>query len=188
MTEQKAFELIYASVPLSSFTKAFKDLSRFLWVSDAVVIGGMALAAHGHSRSTVDIDILVLEMSEEEAAEIRSYGFKLPTSHTGTVWRAVHKETKVEVEILTPKMSDKSALMKDAIKHSVRKKIAGTNIEIKVPELEYLLALKVLRLSDTDVSDITMFTSKMAKKKFVSILKKHGLLEKFRDRMKETII
>ncbi len=73
------------------------------------LIGGFAVVAHGHNRTTDDIDLL-LACSREDFAKFRLmanwYGFRAPESHTGTIQRMTHKATHTEVEVLwadTPK-------------------------------------------------------------------------------------
>lgn len=55
-----------------------RDVSRVLQDADVsgVVIGGVAVVLHGHVRTTVDVDVLVLDALEPAAAALRSADYR----------------------------------------------------------------------------------------------------------------
>ena len=67
-----------------------------------VLIGGLAVVAGGYDRHTDDIDVLVAPQHGLERLRMRlnGSGFRSPPSRTGTILRALHRESGVEVELL----------------------------------------------------------------------------------------
>lgn len=101
---QRITRKIIASLP--EVDKAIDDLKDRLKNEKYALCGGIAIVFHGYIRNTQDIDILIKSESElDRIKEILGDNFKEIRKHA-----IEHKETGVEVELLTPEfIKDKDA-------------------------------------------------------------------------------
>lgn len=120
--------------------KVFIDFVKLNKNKNITIIGGISLGAWTRSRSTDDIDILVL--SEEDVDEIEkniSSKFKRNRKHCFE-----HRSLGVEIEIITPEVINQDLkLVREAIQNSKNDDVFGHPIKIVTPK--YLIALKLAR-------------------------------------------
>lgn len=125
---------------------------------DYAVCGGLAMAVHGFPRATVDIDLLILAESLEEAkAVVRSLGYTIEaqpiTFHKGAI--EIRRLSRIDP-------SDGDLLMIDfllvtpAVEESwnSRIKVASPKGSVFAVSREGLILLKSLRRSGQDLDDI----------------------------------
>lgn len=120
--------------------KAFIDFVRLNNNKNVTIIGGISLGAWTRSRSTDDIDILVL--SEDDIDKIEkdiSSKFKRNHKHSFE-----HRSTGVEIEVITPALINHDIdLIKEAIKYAKVDDVDGHEIKVVTPK--YLIMLKLAR-------------------------------------------
>ena len=125
---------------------------------DYAVCGGLAMAVHGLPRATVDIDLLILDESLEEAkAVVRSLGYTIEaqpmTFHKGAI--EIRRLSKIDP-------SDGDLLMVDFLlvtpaveaAWNNRIKVASPKGSVFAVSREGLILLKSFRRSGQDLDDI----------------------------------
>ncbi|MEK6286258.1 MAG: hypothetical protein AABO57_10995 [Acidobacteriota bacterium] len=125
---------------------------------DYAVCGGLAMAVHGLPRATVDIDLLILGESLEEAKSlVRSLGYTIEaqpmTFHKGAI--EIRRLSKIDP-------SDGDLLMIDfllvtpavAAAWNNRIRVASPKGSVFVVSREGLILLKSFRRSGQDLDDI----------------------------------
>ena len=131
---------------------------------DYAVCGGLAMAVHGLPRATVDIDLLILEASLEEAKSVvHSLGYTVEaqpmTFHKGAI--EIRRLSKIDP-------SDGDLLMVDfllvtpAVEEAWnnRIKVASPKGSVFAVSREGLILLKSLRRSGQDLDDIDRLKSR----------------------------
>lgn len=106
-----------------------------------LVIGGVALSFHARPRFTSDVDVLVMDIASIPAFVL---GFSHPSKH-----RFVHKQTHVDIEIVTPQLVNVSPQLFQAVERT-----ALTIGKVRVPTVDGLIALKICKFSRQDIADI----------------------------------
>jgi hypothetical protein len=131
---------------------------------DYALCGGMAMAAHGFPRATVDIDILVREETLEAVdavAESLGYTFRgRPMSfHHGMI--EIRRISKIDPETLDPLMLDLMLVtpsIEDVWSTRETLELSGGDTLVVVSR-EGLIKLKSARMSGTDQDDIANLRS-----------------------------
>lgn len=138
----------------------FKSIVSALQVQgiDYAVCGGLAMAVHGLPRATVDIDLLILDESLEEAkAVVRSLGYTIEaqpmTFHKGAI--EIRRLSRIDP-------SDGDLLMIDFLlvtptveaAWNNRIKVASPKGSVFAVSREGLILLKSFRRSGQDLDDI----------------------------------
>ena len=133
----------------NSLKKALTDLAIALRQVKWALIGGLAVGFRAQPRGTQDVDIMLMgEDALAVAAALASDKFRHNRNHALT-----HKETGVEVELLTPghiKMDQ--AVASKIIQTAEPQQLCGTTIP--VASAEGLVAAKLNRCSLQDKADI----------------------------------
>lgn len=123
--------------------RAFSDWVRNTDKKKDVLIGGMAILNHiSNLRSTTDADFIF--MSEDDIPSFVS-GFKKARGHAFK-----HLTTHVEIEVLTPEFLHINKELADAVFNT-----AYDKGEYMIASPSALIALKLDRLNDRDIVDIT---------------------------------
>lgn len=148
-----------AKRPSKRILEALADLAEALQRIEApsMVIGGIAVIAHGVARQTVDIDATVLaarldtsqilEALAECSIRPRISNF-LEFAEQSQVLLLVHEKTKVTLEISFAFTS----FEQEALAHAVEVRFGGVKISVASPE--DLVIYKVLAWRDRDRYDI----------------------------------
>lgn len=110
-------------------------------VETPVLIGGLALSYYVKPRYTQDIDYLFLE---PDAIPAEVPGFKRVRPHA-----FVHKETHVEIEVLTPDTVNVSRELAEKVEDS-----ATVSDGVRIASPAGLVALKLQRATMKDQGDI----------------------------------
>jgi len=129
------------SILVPEVVRAVLDWKNNSGCDDAILIGGLALAYYTKPRYTTDADFLFLS-----AAQIPNEvcGFK---RHRKLAFE--HKETGVEIEVLTPRSINMPVEVAQAINNTAVEKDG-----LKIASREGLIAAKLLRYSLQDRADI----------------------------------
>lgn len=153
-----------AKRPSKKILEALADLAKALRRIDApsMVIGGIAVIAHGVARQTIDIDATVLasrldtsrflEALAEVSIRPRIPDF-LEFAEKSQVLLLVHEKTKVTLEISFAYTS----FEQEALAQAVEVKFGGIRISVATPE--DLVIYKVLAWRDRDRYDIEQLLS-----------------------------
>ena len=131
------FESILADAVLTAFT----DWCGATSTKDFVVIGGLALSYYGKPRTTVDADLLFLT---RDRVPFYVEGFKKnrPSAF-------IHKDTHMEVEVLTPETINLPRHIAEKIHETAR--VDG---KVRVASPSGLIVSKLGRFSWQDRADI----------------------------------
>lgn len=109
---------LFENAPANELNKALTDVSKLLKNINYVLIGGLAIGYHTKPRGTDDVDILLL--NEEQVTIVhdileKSGLFRKTRNHA-----SVHKETRVEIELLSPVfIKQPENLVKSTIENSI---------------------------------------------------------------------
>lgn len=140
LKENKDKPIRYAIVN-DQVKKAFNDFASLVKNENYYsIIGGLAISKYNEPRTTADIDIIVKdEMVNVELGNVLKSKFKRIRLHA-----IEHKQTGVELEILTPNfLNTDKTLINKAINSS------ENDNGINVVNIKYLIALKLKRAIDT---------------------------------------
>ncbi|MCB1033564.1 MAG: nucleotidyl transferase AbiEii/AbiGii toxin family protein [Acidobacteria bacterium] len=169
------------------FGQNLEDLRTFLdgrqrrWA----LIGGVALAAYGFARTTLDLDLVVDADAQEEIVRfMEELGFK--TLYCSTAYsNHLHADpVRGRVDFLYVRVPTSDRLFAEA---EERKGPRG--IPVRVPKPEHLIAMKVLAIKGDpsrtfqDLADIRFLASlpgvrhDQIRRQF----ERHGLLDRYRD-------
>lgn len=119
--------------------------SKIKWA----LMGGLAVGFHARPRGTQDIDIILLgEADIDVIARLTTDKFKKSRNHALT-----HKQTGVEVELLTPEFLKKDPELMDAVVATATQEDLG-GITVPVVSRGGLVAAKLQRMSRQDAADI----------------------------------
>ena len=103
------------------------------------VIGGLALAAYGHQRSTLDLDLVVDGDAQDEALEVmESLGFRTLHRSSGYSNHLNEDPARGRVDIVYVRDTTR-----DRVFTGVRTLPGPAGIAIPVPSPEHLIAMKV---------------------------------------------
>jgi predicted nucleotidyltransferase len=148
-----------AKRPSRKIRKALSDLTKALQRIDSpsMVIGGIAVIAHGVARQTIDIDatILATRLDASEVLEVLA-GYSIRPriadvsefAERSQVLLLVHEETQVTLEVSFAF----SPFEQEALERAVEADFAGIRISVAVPE--DLVIYKALAWRDRDRYDI----------------------------------
>lgn len=153
-----------AKRPSKKILEALADLAKALRRFDApsMVIGGIAVIAHGVARQTIDIDATVLATRLDtsgflETLAERSIRPRIPNflefAEKSQVLLLVHEKTKVTLEISFAYTS----FEQEALAQAVEVKFGGVKISVATPE--DLVIYKVLAWRDRDRYDTEQLLS-----------------------------
>jgi len=148
-----------AKQPSQKIRKALADLTKALQRINApsMLIGGIAVIAHGVARQTVDIDatILATRLDASQILDVLAscsirprIADVLEFAARSQVLLVVHEKTQVTMEISLAF----SSFEQDALARAVEVDFAGVKIQVAVPE--DLVIYKVLAWRDRDRYDI----------------------------------
>jgi predicted nucleotidyltransferase len=148
-----------AKRPSQKIRKTLADLTKALQQIEApsMVIGGIAVIAHGVARQTVDIDATVLATrldTSQILAALAGYAIHpriadvLEFAERSQVLLLVHEETRVTLEISLAF----SSFEQEALEKAVEVDFGGVRIPVAVPE--DLVIYKALAWRDQDRYDI----------------------------------
>lgn len=148
-----------AKRPSQKIREALADLSRALQQIEApsMVIGGIAVIAHGVARQTVDIDATIFahQLDTSQALEaLADWSIRpriadaLEFAERSQVLLLVHEKTKVTLEISLAF----SSFEQEALKRAVAVDFGGVRIQVAIPE--DLVIYKALAWRDRDRYDI----------------------------------
>jgi hypothetical protein len=123
--------------------KALADLTMQAQGIRWALVGGLAASFHSVPRSTQDVDIIL--GSEEEIKKLTGLiGFKMSRQHA-----LIHRETGVEIELLTPEFLKLDPKLFELALSSI-----VVRDGVPVVGREALVALKLQRASHQDLADI----------------------------------
>ena len=148
-----------AKRPSRKIRKALADLTKALQRIDApsMVIGGIAVIAHGVARQTVDIDATILATRLDASQLLDALAGcsirprianVLEFAEKSQVLLLVHEKTQVTLEISFAF----SSFEREALARAVEADFAGVTISVAVPE--DLVVYKALAWRDRDRYDI----------------------------------
>jgi hypothetical protein len=145
--------------PSQKIRKALADLSRALRRIEApsMVIGGIAVIAHGVARQTIDIDATILADRLDASQLLEALAGSsirpriadaLEFAERSQVLLLVHEKTQVTMEISLAF----SSFEQEALKRAVAVDFGGVRIQVAIPE--DLVIYKALAWRDRDRYDI----------------------------------
>ena len=142
---------------MDPFPEIFRVVADVLEPSgiDCLLIGGLAVNHYGYSRSTLDVDFMIVSDDRDEVRNaMRNAGFTNMSTQPNVMFFQ-RPETTLRIDFLN---TDKSTMSK-MLGHAVRAEFCGRNV--RVPSLLDLLAMKFFALSqasgrraDKDIPDI----------------------------------
>lgn len=174
------------------FVRAIETIADFLEEHDCryALIGGLALAAYGHPRTTLDIDLLV-----EHAEQDRIIGF-MESLGFETLYRSQgysnHAHSSPDWGRVDFVYVDQTT--GDEVFLASREVLAPGGRRIPVPKAEHLIAMKVLAMKNDparmfqELADIrNLLTKPGADREVVrSYFKKHDLEDRY-DELERTL-
>lgn len=136
----------------NSLKIAVDDISSILG-TDWVLVGGLSLGYHADPRGTDDIDIMIY--SEENLDNVKFSMARKFKRIAGRNHAVIHKDTGVEVEILTPEfLKIPSSIIKKAIEDAI------VDDGLRIITKEGLVATKLCRGDFKDLGDIETLVKK----------------------------
>ncbi len=166
---------LFEAASAGELAKALTDVSKVLMNTEYTLIGGLAIGYHTRPRGTDDVDILLIdEESVDNVQDIltRSGLFKRARRHA-----AIHKQTGVEVEILSaPFLKQPEYLVIDTIQKCLKVNFNGSILHVATAK--HLVAMKLKRFSAQDKADIQAFI-KQGIDTIDDIIHEKELLDKF---------
>jgi len=143
--------------------------------SDAVLVGGYAVAAYGRARYSVDVDIAALDSTRGAWTRwLREHGLRLDRTHTFSTVRGPpvrvarwHREL-VGLDLMTGGIRDRDSravvpeewILRKPARVSIELLSGRIRARLPVVRLEGLWALKLLAGRDTDLTDLFGLSSR----------------------------
>lgn len=149
------------------------------------LIGGLALAAYGHSRSTLDIDLVVEYDHQNAIVEfMESRGFE--TLHRSSGYSNHQHEDPVIGRVDFVYVQGETA---EKLFDATREFQGPGALKIPVPKPEHLIAMKVLAMKNDpdrtfqELADIRILLASpgVDRREARSYFERHGLLERFHE-------
>lgn len=132
---------LFESILVFEVEKAFKDWKKYAGEVKCVLIGAAALGYYAKPRTTVDADLLFMA-----ADDIPLYVEKFKRTRPGAF---MHKETNVEIEVLTPQSINMPTQVAKAIYDN-----AKIEDGVRIASPSGLVVSKLIRFKLQDQADI----------------------------------
>lgn len=132
---------LFESILVPEVSKAFKDWKKETNSEKYVLIGGIVLSYYTKPRTTTDVDTLFLSVNDIPI-EVSNFKRSCPGAF-------LHKETHVEIEVLTPNSINISSELANQIYNN-----ANIRDEIRIASPSGLVASKLKRFKLQDQADI----------------------------------
>ena len=169
------------------FSSTLGEITSFLEENDArfALIGGLALAAYGYNRSTLDIDLVVEHFHQQAIIDfLEARGFE--TLHRSSGYSNHRHSDPVVGRVDFVYVRGDTA---DKLFGATRRVLGPGGQEVPVPKPEHLIAMKLLALKNDpdrtfrELADIQVLMSDpdVDRDEVRSYFEKHGLLERYHE-------
>ena len=164
-----------------------ETIATFLEENDFryALIGGLALAAYGHARSTLDVDLVVERDQQDRIIDfMESNGFDTLHHSDGYSNHSYADDKLRRVDFVYVRGETADRLFDSTINFA-----SPDGLNIPVPRPEHLIAMKVLAMKNDpertfqELADIRALMSrpKVDRQEIRRYFDKHGLLERFHE-------